>query len=330
MTRSLLFSALIILSTIANGQDKDSTYFRKQQEAGVKRILIDNRFWVWTRKIGDGKINVLLLHGGPAQSHEYFEIFEKYLSPAGITIYYYDQFGSYFSQTPSQAQLDDTSIWKVSRYVDEIEQIRKGLAIDKWYVLGHSYGALLALAYTHRFQDHVRGLVFSDMDPYPAELGENMDRANIAIDSLLANNPRYRSIVQNKIKGLPYDSAIYRQAFESSFERNLLVRLDTLPDALVRTKKHKNFEVAQKIGPSVFSLDYASMIPDIRVPVLVIAGKYDFPITPAEVSALARKFKDADYYITPNGGHISFVDDPAYYFPVLIKFIKDRPNAKLR
>src|SRR4028119_2344836 len=84
----------LLLTVKAKCQDKDSIYYVKQNSAGVKKILVDNKFWVWTQKIGDGKINVLLLHGGPGQTHEYFEIFSKFLPSAGITIYYYDQFGS--------------------------------------------------------------------------------------------------------------------------------------------------------------------------------------------------------------------------------------------
>jgi proline iminopeptidase len=122
----LVLSIAIAFPSISLAQQKDSTYYRKEAGPGVKKILIDGKFWVWTQKIGDGKINVLLLHGGPAQSHEYFEIFAKYLPPQGITIYFYDQFGSYFSQTPTPAQLNDTSIWKVHRYVDEIDQVRRG------------------------------------------------------------------------------------------------------------------------------------------------------------------------------------------------------------
>src|ERR1700710_1707848 len=100
-----LFFILVLVGTLVpiagNCQEKDTTYFAKQNASGVKKILIDGKFWVWTQKIGDGQINVLLLHGGPAQSHEYFEIFSKYLPNQGITIYYYDQFGSYFSQNPT-------------------------------------------------------------------------------------------------------------------------------------------------------------------------------------------------------------------------------------
>src|ERR1700722_19330637 len=113
MTKRLFSLVLFICPLLAIAQPKDSTWYKKENAAGVKKILIDGKFWVWTQKIGDGKINVLLLHGGPAISHEYFEVFAKYLPPQGITIYYYDQFGSYFSQTPTNEQLADPSIWKV-------------------------------------------------------------------------------------------------------------------------------------------------------------------------------------------------------------------------
>ena len=58
----------------------DSTSAIKTQDAaleiktgGVKMIKVDGKYNVWTKKIGDGKIKVLLLHGGPGFSHDYFE-----------------------------------------------------------------------------------------------------------------------------------------------------------------------------------------------------------------------------------------------------------------
>lgn len=321
---SIIF--ILLFSVKAKCQDKDSSYYQKENAPGVKKILIDHKFWVWTQKIGDGKINVILLHGGPAQSHEYFEIFSKYLSPKGITIYYYDQFGSYYSQTPTQLQLSDTSIWKISRYVDEVEQVRKGLNLDRFFVYGHSYGALLALAYTSKYQSHVKGLIFSDMNPYQKDFGEDVDMANKRTDSILFNTNLYKTLMQNKNKGLAYDTSTYNKAFEETFTRNWVIRLDSLPDELERTKRHKNFEVAQKIGPSTFSLDYDSMIKNIKAPVLLIRGQYDFIITTSEIEILNSKFKNAKYYIVPNGGHIGFIDNPSAYFPPLIKFIKS--NSK--
>jgi proline iminopeptidase len=303
-------------------QEKDDTYFTKQNAPGVKKILIDGKFWVWTQKIGDGKINVLLLHGGPAQSHEYFEIFSKYLPNQGITIYYYDQFGSYFSQTPTAQQLNDTSIWKVSRYVEEIEQVRNGLNLNKFFIYGHSYGALLALAYAYKYQGNVKGLIFSDMNPYPNDLDKRVSLSSVETDSILNKSKDYHQIVVNKNRGLPYDTALYQSQFTKTFTRNFLVRLDSLPDELTRTMKHKNFEVARKIGPSTFSLNYAEMIPNIHVPTLLITSEYDFIISPGKLISLSKKFTNAQYHIVPNAGHICFVDNPKDYFTVLVKFIK--------
>jgi len=317
----LLFN-LLAMPLIGKSQQKDSTYYKKENAPGVKKILIDGKFWVWTQKIGDGKINVLLLHGGPAITHENFEIFAKYLPKHGITIYYYDQFGSYFSQDSTKEQLNDTSIWKVSRYVDEIEQVRKGLGLDKFFVYGHSYGALLALAYTYKYPDNVKGMIFSDMNPSQKDFGERYTLASKQTDSLLNKQKQYHGIIQNKANGINYDTNLYQKAFDSTFERNFVVRLDTLPDYLMRTKAHKNFETAKKIGPSTFSLDYMAMVPQIKVPVLLIAGQYDFIISNEQVKALSAKFSHAQWYIVPNAAHMCFADNPAEYFPELIKFIQ--------
>jgi proline iminopeptidase len=321
--QTIFLAAVAVLPMAAKCQQKDSIYYKKENAKGVKKILIDGKFWVWTQKIGDGKTNVLLLHGGPAQSHEYFEIFSKYLPNHGITIYYYDQFGSYFSQTPTPDQLADTSIWKVKRYVDEIEQVRKGLGLNKLFIYGHSYGALLALAYTYKYQDHVLGLIFSDMNPCPKDFDTDMILAGKRADSIMYASDQYRALMSDKNKGMPYDTIRYQTAFEKTFTRNFVLRLDSLPDALERTKKHKNFDVAQRIGPSTFSLNYDEMTRKITIPVLLIAGNYDFIITADQLKKLSHNFKNAQYYIVPGGGHICFVDAPENYFPTVIKFIKD-------
>ena len=331
MVRAITIFFLFTFCLVAvktKGQEKDSFYHLKHRLPGVKRILIDNKYWVWTQKIGDGKINVLLLHGGPGQSHEYFEIFSKYLPPAGITIYYYDQFGSYYSQSPTEQQLKDTAIWKISRYIDEVEQVRKGLHLNNLFVYGHSYGALLALAYIYKYQHRVKGLIFSDMNPYQQNFGRDVQLANTRTDSILRWKPVYKELMQNKDAGLPYDTAYYENAFEETFTRNFVIRIDSLPDYLIRTKKHRNAVVAQKIGPSTFSLDYASMIKKIHNSVFVISGKYDFIISPDETKALSKSFKNSTYYITPNGGHICFADDAGNYFRALKKFIFSHSGKK--
>jgi proline iminopeptidase len=111
------------------------------QSDGVRLIPIDTpkgKFRVWTRRVGDNpRIKLLLLHGGPGGTHEYFEAFDDYFPEAGIEYYYYDQLGSAYSDQP-----DDPDLWEIPRFVDEVEQVRKALELDhtNFFLLGHSSG----------------------------------------------------------------------------------------------------------------------------------------------------------------------------------------------
>jgi proline iminopeptidase len=68
------------------------------QTAGIKMIPIQTpvgNFKVWTKKFGNSEsMKVLLLHGGPAMTHEYMECFESFFPAANIEFYEYDQLGS--------------------------------------------------------------------------------------------------------------------------------------------------------------------------------------------------------------------------------------------
>src|SRR5262245_6804365 len=101
----------------------DSSGRADQLSGGVRMIAIETPAGpcrVWTKRVGNNpRIKVLLLHGGPGATHEYFEAFDGYLPAAGIEYYYYDQLGSAYSDQPDAPQL-----WEISRFVDEVEQVR--------------------------------------------------------------------------------------------------------------------------------------------------------------------------------------------------------------
>src|SRR6201994_5116154 len=80
---------------------------------------------VWVKRVGNNPgLRVLLLHGGPGATHEYFEPCDSYLPAAGIEYYYYDQLGSFYSDQP-----DEESLWELDRFVEEVEQVRGGLGL---------------------------------------------------------------------------------------------------------------------------------------------------------------------------------------------------------
>src|SRR4051795_5278379 len=101
----------LLLCALATGcaAGSSSSYFDNTGRpdvgsGGVRRIAIDTpngKFHVWTKRVGNNpSLKVLTLHGGPAATHEYFEIFDTHLPAAGIEYYYYDQLGSVYSAQP--------------------------------------------------------------------------------------------------------------------------------------------------------------------------------------------------------------------------------------
>src|SRR5260221_13304442 len=149
-----LFLASLILISCNNlekqtGKDTPvSVYFNSGdstvQSAGVKMIPIKTpvgEFKVWTKQFGNNPdIKILLLHGGPAGTHEYMECFESFFPKEGFEFYEYDQLGSYYSDQPK-----DSSLWTTDRFVEEVEQVRKAIGGNRnnFYVLGNSWGGLL-------------------------------------------------------------------------------------------------------------------------------------------------------------------------------------------
>src|SRR6476619_3123987 len=100
------------------------------QTAGIRLIPIQTpvgNFKVWTKRFGNNpRIKVLLLHGGPAFTHEYMECFESFFPQQGFEMIEYDQLGSYYSDQPT-----DSSLWTTERFVEEVEQVRKALGLNK-------------------------------------------------------------------------------------------------------------------------------------------------------------------------------------------------------
>ena len=133
-------------------------------------------------------MKVLLLHGGPGFTHEYMECFESFFPRQGFEIIEYDQLGSYYSEQPT-----DSSLWTTERFVEEVEQVRKALGLNKdnFYLLGNSWGGLLAMEYALKYQQNLKGLIVTNMmasipayEQYNLKLRSQMRKS--LVDSLIA------------------------------------------------------------------------------------------------------------------------------------------------
>ncbi len=135
-----------------------------QSTGGIKMIPIKTpigEFNVWTKRVGNNPtMKVLLLHGGPGGTHEEFDSFDGYLPSEGIEYIYYDQLDSYYSDQPN-----DSTLWTTEHFVEEVEQVRIALNLNKenFYLYGQSWGGILAMEYALKYQEHLKGLIISNM-----------------------------------------------------------------------------------------------------------------------------------------------------------------------
>jgi proline iminopeptidase len=302
---------------------------------GARKILVSTPagdHHVWVKRTGNNPdLKMLLLHGGPGSTHEYLEACDSYLPAAGVEYYYYDQLGSGFSDQP-----DEPSLWELERFVDEVEQVRRalGLSRDNFVLYGQSWGGILAIEYALNYQQHLRGLVISNMmssvpayNAYAEQvLMPAMDQAALAeIKSMEASgdtaNPRYMELL-----------------LEQHYIHHVLrIPAEDWPDPVQRGFAHINPAIYVSMqGPSELGIsadaklaawERTDDLPRIEVPALVIGARYD-TMDPAHMEMMAGLLPKGRYLNCPNGSHLAMYDDQATYFAGLTDFLQDLSDQR--
>jgi proline iminopeptidase len=282
-------------------------------------------FKVWTRRFGSNpRLKLLLLHGGPGSTHEYFEPCDAYLPAAGVEYYYYDQLGSHYSDQP-----DAPELWSIPRFVDEVEQVRVALGLNpsNFFLLGHSWGGILAMEYALQYQRHLKGLIISNMMA-------SIPEYNRYAESVLM--PTIDPAVLTEIKELEaardYDNPRYMELLmQHHYVYHVLRRpLGDWPDSATRSFKHTNPKVYIPMqGPSelgasgqLLNWDRTADLSSITVPTMTIGARHD-TMDPKHMEAMAGAVRNGRYLYLPDGSHMSMFDDQRRYFSGLIDFLRD-------
>ena len=296
---------------------------------GVRMIPVETErgsFRVWTKRVGNNPTTrLLLLHGGPGATHEYFEACDSFLPAAGIEYYYYDQLGSAYSDQP-----DADELWTIPRFVDEVEQVRKALDLDRdnFYLLGHSWGGVLAIEYALRYQDHLKGLVISNMmASIPAYNRYAQTVLMPAMDqSALAEIKRFEA-------DKDYENPRYMELLvEQHYVHHVLrMPVDRWPDPVNRAFNRLNKSIYIPLqGPSELGAsgklenwDRTADLGKITVPTLTIGARYD-TMDPEHMKWMAGQVAHGRHVFCPQGSHMAMYDGQEAYFDGLISFIRDR------
>jgi proline iminopeptidase len=296
---------------------------------GVRMVPIETpagAFKVWTKRVGNTPaLRLLLLHGGPGATHEYLEACDSYLPVAGVEYYYYDQLGSAYSDQPEEG-----SLWELDRFVEEVEQVRRALGLerDSFVLYGHSWGGILAIEYALAHPHSLKGLVISNMmsdvsaynayarDVLMPAMDQDALREIEALESAGdIENPRYMELL-----------------YEHHYLQHILrMPLDDWPNPVQRAFAAINPAIYVSMqGPSELGISQDAKLarwsrfddlPSIEVPALVIGARYD-TMDPAHMEKMAERLPLGRYLYCPEGSHLAMYDDQRTYFSGLLEFLR--------
>ena len=271
---------------------------------------------IYYKTLGNGP-PLVVLHGGPGASHDYFL---PWLLPLARThrLIFIDERGSGRSQ-----RLQDTSLYTVEGDVEDIEAVRVALHLGKISLLGHSCGGVLAQAYALKYQQNLSHLILNStfastremnvvlarekaaMPPAKLARLNELEAAGLFGKGELWEHGRYLAEYETLAWGPGYFPFLYGARPDSNYDP----AAGNAPTnwELYRAMWGSDGEFV--IDGNLRSVEYVERLPSIKVPTLIVVGDHD-ECDPSLSKEMHEKIAGSKLVILPNSGHMNFVDQP--------------------
>jgi proline iminopeptidase len=198
-----------------------------------------------------------------------------------------------------------------------------GLGLEQFYLLGQSWGGVLAIEYALAYPQHLKGLIISNMTASTQSYEKYVRELRAALpDDVIKVLDRYEQ------SGL-YEAPEYEKVlFEQVCSRHLC-RLNPVPEPLLTAIRNLNQKIYNYMqGPNEFvvtgtlkSWDRWADLPRIGTRTLVMGAKYD-EMSPEDLRKMADLTPNARVWISEKGSHSAMYDDQLAYFTELLTFLK--------
>ncbi|MEE8535695.1 MAG: proline iminopeptidase-family hydrolase [Kiloniellales bacterium] len=281
------------------------------------RVEIDG-YEVVTYSYGTGDEVVFLLNGGPGLPCDYLRDPHIVLADRGYRVVTYDQLGCGRSDKPK-----DKSLWTISRYVEEVETLRKALDLGKLHLLGHSWGGWLSIEYGITYPENLQTVILENTCGDMPHLITELEHHRAAL------GPETVAMMQRHEAEGTFEHPEYQAAITLLNHRHVC-RLTDWPASVHRSLDDWNMDVYGTMqGPNEFlyigNLKDWNRIADmhrITAPALITVGQHD-ELTPACAHRMQLALPDARLKVFPNSSHMPFHEEPEAYFEVLMGFLDE-------
>jgi proline iminopeptidase len=334
---SLLFAAVFLTFGIG----ASSALAQKHKRARARAVPVTNVYpmqegfvdangvMIYYKTVGRGA-PLLIVHGGPGESHDYFL---PYLLPLARTskLIFIDERGS-----GKSSKLDDATAYSVENMVEDVEAVRVALGLGKISLMGHSYGGALAQAYALKYQKNLTHLILAStwsstvemnkvllgikekMTPELRERIDKLEAAGLFGKGRDFEKNRYTAEYMIAAWGEGYFPYLYQNRPDPNYDP---VAGGNISWDLYREMWGSHGEYV--IDGNLTSVEYTERLATLKIPTLIFAGDHD-ECDPSLSRAMQQKIAGSKMVVIPQAGHLTFIDQPA----LVVKTIDDFTHGR--
>jgi proline iminopeptidase len=247
---------------------------------------------LFVKVIGHG-YPLVLMHGGPGTDHNTMLSFRPCADR--FTLVFYDH------RCNGRSEGADVSSMTWENLTADAEALRQALGFDKWAVLGHSFGGMVALEYALRYPQSLSHLLLLDSCGDTWWVRQNAPEILAKRGFRPATVETARRFYTGQIEPEDYLLSSLRLARAFYHRLSLLVlardmalglRVKSQPEAFLFAARHllKGWNIMDRLG-------------EIKVPTLVLAGRDDFQFPPEYQAILADRLPNAQLELIERAGH---------------------------
>lgn len=264
----------------------------------------------------DGKKPLLLLHGGPGSTHNYFEVLDA-LADTGRAVISYDQLGCGNSYVDGHPEL-----WCQKTWDNELMELRRHLGLDQVHLLGQSWGGMLAIEYLCDYQPEGVASVILSSTLSSASLWAKEQHRMIRFLS----QEDQEAIAEAERTG-NFDTPEYLAANSRFMERHCDSPSADTPECVTRPKRSGKEAYLYGWGPNEYnptgslgSWEYTDKLERIKCPALIISGTNDL-CTPLIAKTMYDRIPNARWELFDGCRHMCFVEDNEKYIRLLTEWL---------
>ena len=325
----LIFLLMLGLRTLADAQaSKPVAHAASASNVyPLQEGFVDaNGVMIYYKILGRGA-PLMIVHGGPGASHDYFL---PYLLPLARhnKVVFIDERGSGRSQ-----KLDDPSGYTVENMVEDVEAVRQALGLGKISLMGHSYGGALAQAYALKYQANLTHLILGStwssskalneifvkmkqaMSPELRERIDKLEAAGLFGHGKEYEKNRYTNDYMVAAWGEGYFPYLYQNHPDPNYDP---VDNGKMAWDLYREMWGEHGEFV--IDGNLKSIEYTDRLASIKVPTLILVGDHD-EADPSLAQAMHEKIAGSKIVVFPKAGHMTFVDDNGMFIQTVDDFL---------